>query len=293
MVDKNRVYLWTWDAQPFPAFPQNGAVWSDGGNWRTRHWLNGRLGTATLADTIAAILTDHGFSAFDVSAVSGDMTGYVQGDVTSARALLEPLMAAFQLDVAEDGGALRFPFPQHGGFARRDISVLADLDGEPLWSENRGHDSDFAAEAVLTSFNPALDYEQASARSRRIDNAGSRVMRLDLNAALPAETAEAAVEAVLRDNRQARRTVRFALPPADIALEPGDCIRLPEDAFPQAPAGWFLVSRIEDGAMRQVEARAFSAAFSVFAGAADERRAGGKSGAGLCPGSAVSRPAAS
>ncbi|MFK3778269.1 glycoside hydrolase/phage tail family protein [Agrobacterium sp. NPDC089420] len=278
MVDKNRIYLWTWDARPFPAFPQNGAVWSDGGNWRTGHWLNGRLGTATLADTVAAILTDHGFSAFDVSAVSGDMTGYVQGDVTSARNLLEPLMAAFQLDVAEDGGLLRFRSRNTAVLPVRDIGVLADPADGPLWSENRGHDSDFAAEAVLTSFNPALDYEQASMRSRRIDNAGSRVMRLDLNAALPAETAEAVVEAMLRDNRQLRRSLRFSLPAADIALEAGDCIRLPESAFPQAPAGRFLVDRIEDGAVRQVEARAFSAAVPVLAGAADERRAAGTGG---------------
>lgn len=284
MVDADRVYLWTWDARPFPAFPQNGAAWSDGANWRTGHWLNGRLGTATLADTIAAILTDHGFSAFDVSAVSGDLTGYVQGDVTSARNLLEPLMAAFQVDVAEDGGTLRFRSRNTAVLPVRDIAVLADLEDEPLWSESRGHDSDFAAEAVLTSFNPALDYEQGSARSRRIDNAGSRVMRLDLNAALPAETAEAAVEALLRDNRQAQRSLRFALPPSEITLEPGDCIRLPEDAFPQAPSGRFLVSRIEDGAVRQVEARAFSAAFSVFAGGAEERRSNGASGAeGFAP----------
>ncbi|NUL16743.1 glycoside hydrolase/phage tail family protein [Agrobacterium tumefaciens] len=284
MVDADRVYLWTWDARPFPAFPQNGAAWSDGANWRTGHWLNGRLGTAILADTIAAILTDHGFSAFDVSAVSGDLTGYVQGDVTSARNLLEPLMAAFQVDVAEDGGTLRFRSRNTAVLPVRDIAVLADLEDEPLWSESRGHDSDFAAEAVLTSFNPALDYEQGSARSRRIDNAGSRVMRLDLNAALPAETAEAAVEALLRDNRQAQRSLRFALPPSEITLEPGDCIRLPEDAFPQAPSGRFLVSRIEDGAVRQVEARAFSAAFSVFAGGAEERRSNAASGAeGFAP----------
>jgi len=284
MVDKGRVYLWTWDARPFPAFPQNGAVWSDGANWRTGHWLNGRLGTATLADTIAAILTDHGFSAFDVSAVCGDLTGYVQGDITSARNLLEPLMAAFQVDVAEDGGTLRFRSRNTAFMPVRDIAVLADLEDEPLWSENRGHDSDFAAEAVLTSFNPTLDYEQASARSRRIDNAGSRLLRLDLNAALPAETAEAAVEALLRDNRQARRSLRFALPPSDITLEPGDCIRLPESVFPQAPAGRFLVNRIEDGAVRQVEARAFSPAFSSAAGGAEERRSAGASGAeGFAP----------
>lgn len=284
MVDKGRVYLWTWDARPFPAFPQNGAVWSDGANWRTGHWLNGRLGTATLADTIAAILTDHSFSAFDVSAVSGDLTGYVQGDISSARNLLEPLMAAFQVDVAEDGGTLRFRSRNTAVMPIREIDVLADMADEPLWSENRGHDSDFAAEAVLTSFNPALDYEQASARSRRIDDAGSRVLRLDLNAVLPAETAEAAVEALLRDNRHARRSLRFALPPSDITLEPGDCIRLPEGAFPQAPAGRFLVSRIEDGAVRQVEARAFSPAFSAAASAAEAwRSASATGGEGFAP----------
>ncbi|OAE38331.1 baseplate multidomain protein megatron [Agrobacterium tumefaciens] len=277
MVDPRRIYLWTWDARPFPAFPQNGAAWSDGANWRTGHWLNGRLGTATLADTIAAILTDHGFSAFDVTAVTGDLTGYVQGDVTSARNLLEPLMAAFQVDAAEDGAFLRFRSRNSAVMPVRDIAVLADGEDEPLWSENRGHDSDFAAEVVLTSFNPTLNYEQASVRSRRIDNAGSRVMRLDLAAALPAETAQAAAEALLRDNRQARRSLRFAVPPTEIGLEPGDCIRLPGGAFPQAPAGRFLVSRIEDGAVRQVEARAFSPAFSVFSGGPEEERGGNAS----------------
>lgn len=279
MVDANRIYLWTWDARPFPAFPQKGSVWSDGANWRTGHWLNGRLGTVTLADAIAAILTEHGFSGFDVSAVSGDLTGYVQGDVTSARALLEPLMAAFQVDAAEEGNILRFRSRNTAALPLREIAVLADIENEPLWSENRGHDSDFAAETVLTSFNPALDYEQASLRSRRIDNAGSRVMRLDINAALPVETAQAAADALLRDIRQARRSLRFALPPANIALEPGDCISLP-----QGPAGRFLVSRIEDGAVRQVEARAFLPAPSLFAGSADERRpVGDNAGHGFAP----------
>ncbi|MFN4204696.1 MAG: glycoside hydrolase TIM-barrel-like domain-containing protein, partial [Tabrizicola sp.] len=59
MVDPAGIFVWTWDARPYPAFPQNAGLWADGLNWRTGHWLNGRLGTATLADTIAAILTDH------------------------------------------------------------------------------------------------------------------------------------------------------------------------------------------------------------------------------------------
>ena len=253
MVDPTRMFVWTWDARPYPAFPQDADMWSDGGNWRTGHWLNGRLGATTLADLIASVLSDHGFQGFDVSAVTGDLTGYVQGDVTSARSLLEPLLDAFQVDVIEDGATLRFRSRGKAVALAKRISVYADIEDTPLWSENRGHESDFAAEAVLTSFNPALDYEQASVRSRRIENAGNRLLRYDLTAILPQEAAQGAVEALLRDNRLARRSVSFALSPHDIDLEPGDCVELAD-----GPTGQFLVSRIEDGDTRRIEAREFS-----------------------------------
>jgi hypothetical protein len=264
MVDTDSIYVWAWDARPFPAFPQDRSLWSDGGNWQTGHWLNGRLGTTTLADLIAAVLHDHGFEDFDVSAVSGDLTGHVQADVTSARQLLEPLLEAFQVDVIEDGDTLRFRSRTRAAAVARPVPVFADIEDEALWSEHRGHDSDFAAEAILASFNPVLDYEQASVRSRRIEDAGNRVLRFDLGAVVPQETAQNAVEALLRDNRMARRSVRFAISPADITLEPGDCIELPD-----GPTGRFLVNRIEDGAVRRIEAREFlpSAGFTRVEGA--------------------------
>ncbi len=86
MLAARDITVWTWDARPIPAFPYDTALFADGGNWQTGHWLNGRLGAGTLADVIAAILTDNGFADFDVSAVSGDLTGYVQGDVVSRHA---------------------------------------------------------------------------------------------------------------------------------------------------------------------------------------------------------------
>ncbi|EUB95242.1 GTA TIM-barrel-like domain containing protein [Rhizobium sp. CF080] len=254
MVDPNHIFVWTWDARPVPAFPGDLSAWSDGGNWRTGHWLNGRLGGTTLADAIAAILTEHGFEDFDVSEVSGDLTGYVQGEVTSARALLEPLLEVFQLDVAEDGGRLRFRSRLKASLVAKEITVIADIEDEPLWSENRGHDSDFAAEAVLTSYNPSLDYEQSGVRSRRARAESQRILSYDLPAVLPEEISLDAVETLLRSHRVARRSLSFALSPADIAVEPGDAVRL---ALPDAsdPEGTFIVERIEEGAARRIEAR--------------------------------------
>ena len=247
-VDPGHVFVWTWDARPYPAFPADLSAWSDGGNWRAGHWLNGRLGGTTAADAIAAILQDHGVADFDVSEVSGDLTGYVQAEVTSARALLEPLLEVFRIDVVEDAGRLRFRSRGAASLPPRTIDVLADREGEPLWSETRGHDSDFAAEVVIGSYNPALDYEQASARSRRTRTGSQRVAARDLPAVLAEETALAAAEAAVRDQWISRRTLSFGLSPAEVALQPGDPVRLPD------VEGDFIVERIEDGDIRRLQA---------------------------------------
>jgi hypothetical protein len=199
---------------------------------------------------LCAILTDHGFEDFDVSSVSGDLGGYVQADITSARALLEPLMDVFQVDVAEDGGTLNFRSRLRTSLAPREIAVLADIDDEPLWSENRGHDSDFAAEAALTFYNPVLDYEQASVRSRRAQTASERTVAYDLPATLGEEAALSAVETLLRAQRVARRSLSLAISPAEVSIVPGDAIQLPGMID-----GTFVVERVEDGAFRRIEAR--------------------------------------
>ncbi|MEC9462738.1 MAG: glycoside hydrolase/phage tail family protein, partial [Pseudomonadota bacterium] len=258
MVDPEGIYVWTWDARPYPAFPQNSGLWADGLNWRTGHWLNGRLGTATLTDTIAAILRDHGFDDFDVSEVAGDLGGYVKGDLTSARDLIEPLIELFQIDVIEEGGRLKFRTRPTASLPAREINVLADLADQPLWSETRGHDSDFASEALVTFYDPAADYAEASVRSRKVEAATERQLARDLPAAMPEETALAAAEGWLRDNRLARRTLQLALGPGEVAVEPGDVLR-----FAEGPEGRFLVQAIEDGFERRLTLRAFAGKVSA------------------------------
>lgn len=48
MVDLSRMYIYTWDARPYPLFPENTFIWSDGENWARGHWLTGRLRSPSL-----------------------------------------------------------------------------------------------------------------------------------------------------------------------------------------------------------------------------------------------------
>lgn len=248
MLAARDITVWTWDARPIPAFPYDTGLFADGGNWQTGHWLNGRLGSGTLADVIAAILSDNGFADFDVSAVSGDLTGYVQGDVVSARTMIEPLMAAFQIDCRESGGKLVFSSRAKVSNPPRVLDVLADLDDRPLWSETRAQESDVAAQATLDYYDEAGDYESAVARSRRMAAGNDRVASGAIAGVLSEAAAAAAAEEILRDQRLARRSIKLAVAPSLMELEPGDSVALP------GLAGRFRVARLEDGAARMVEA---------------------------------------
>ena len=254
MVDPGHIFLWTWDARPYPAFPENAGLWADGGNWQRGHWLTGRLGAGTAADVIAAILTDHGFTDFDVSGVAGDLPGFVQAEQASARGLIEPIMQAFQIDALEADGRIHFRSRLKSALPPATLDVLAERPDETLFEETRAHISDLAGEAILDHFDDTDAYAHVTARSRRMAGDTDRVLRLSLPAVLHAGAAAASVETALRDNRSGQRRITFRLPPTALSFTPGDVVRLKD-----GPAGRFLITEITDGLMREVEARAIAA----------------------------------
>ncbi|MFC6445536.1 baseplate multidomain protein megatron [Shinella zoogloeoides] len=274
MVDPGRVFLWTWDARPYPAFPENLSLWADGANWQRGHWLNGRLGAGTVADVIAAILTDHGFTDFDVSGVCGDLPGFVQGEQTSARRLIEPLLEAFQIDALEADGRLTFRSRLKSALPAAELEVLAERPDEALFEESRGHISDLCGEAILDHFDEASGHPRVTTRSRRMAGGTDRVLRLSLPAVLHAGGAAACVETALRDHRAGQRRVSFRLPPTALGFTPGDVVRLAG-----GPAGRFLITGITDGMVREVEALAIAAGDSAAPAPVEEGGPTGETGA--------------
>jgi hypothetical protein len=108
MVDPSSICWWAWDSRPYPMFPHRLDLWSDGGNWETGHWLNGRLASPTTDALVAAILEDHGFPHAAVEDLDGAIDGYVVANVASARDVLEPLADLLIFEAADAGDRIRF-----------------------------------------------------------------------------------------------------------------------------------------------------------------------------------------
>ena len=129
MLDLDNVYVWTWDARPWPEFPVREAVWSDGDNWRLGHWINGRASAADLAALVRELCRDGGLDSVDVSQLFGMVQGFVQDRTQPPRAALEALMMGFGFDGWERAG--------EAVFASRGLARALELDPRALVEGDR------------------------------------------------------------------------------------------------------------------------------------------------------------
>jgi GTA TIM-barrel-like domain/Putative phage tail protein len=250
MVDPARIYVWTWDARPYPAFPDLSGVWADGPNWETGHWITGRAEGSPLDKLIAAILADHGLPPAQFDGADGFVDGYVLDRPMSAREAIEPLARSFGVDAVMGDGTR---FIGRAGRIAAEISlddIVPDKDERP-WQLTRAQETELARELRLGFIDGEGEYRQAAVASRRLSGQARR--EVGLNTAIVTRRAEAQrlADIRLQESWAARETARFSLSPRLIALEPGDVIRLPV-----GNGGRLMrITGIEDGETRRVEAR--------------------------------------
>lgn len=220
---------WCWDARPFPDFPARLDIWSDGANWRTGHWLNGRM-TGEAADLIQVVAGWSGVAAseLEVSGIEGAADGYViDRPMTGAEALF-PLAAAFGVDVAEQGRRVAF-------LGRRPVFALDEgaiaLPGEAsAISVSRGLDEPPGA-LRLRFMDGAADYAIGTVVVRGAGEGTGSVELVDVPLVLDEARAEATAVAVLDRSQAATERMTLALSPlAVLRLEAGDLVTVPGDA---------------------------------------------------------------
>ncbi|KWT68942.1 Gene Transfer Agent host specificity protein [Hyphomicrobium sulfonivorans] len=253
MVDLARVYVYTWDARPHPAFPNDIDAWGDGENWGVGHWLTGRFASAPLADTVARLLEDYGFDAHDARGLTGTVPGYLIDRVMAARDALQPLELAYFFDTLETGGEIVF---RHRGATAPAIDLELDdlVEAKPdsaLLALTRGQETELPASAKLRYIAAASDYSQAVAEARRLTGASGRVSQADLPIVLESQQADAIAETWLFEAWAARERASFSLPPSMLALEPSDVVRIGDGVDARA----FRVTEIGERGVREVEAR--------------------------------------
>lgn len=256
MVESD-IFVWTWDARPFPDFPLRTDVWADGGNYRLGHWLNGRAGKVPLADILIELTALVGLGDVDVAAVRPLVTGFLIDQVVPPRTPASALVSAYDLDVRERGGVLTFSHPDpavHAVFTADDLaeaSPAGGARGDGIFSITRRQTIDLPSEVVLQCTHAYGDYQALTAASRRIESGSAAVETIQTALVLAEDEALDIADRRLMGLWSGREDVSFMLPPSGLALEPGDwCVLQTEERAIQLRIG-----RVEDGFGRAVTAQ--------------------------------------
>jgi hypothetical protein len=250
MVDPDRLYVWAWDARPFPAFPTFGSVWADGGNWLLGHWLNGRASGVDVAALIQEIMERHGLAEPDVRDVHRTVAGYVVDEPGTARAALQPIVELFGLVVMERGGRVTFRNPEVLG-TLVDLHELAD-EGGVIMETTTEAATQIAGEVELAYRDPLLDYQGAQQRAVSHGGSSDNRARLSFPGMLEQGQAAALAGEWLDRHARGREVISFSIVPERAGA--GDVIRLPERRGDRL----YRIETVEEGLAARIVARRIS-----------------------------------
>ncbi|MGV6847186.1 MAG: baseplate multidomain protein megatron [Marinibacterium sp.] len=244
MLDLDRMFVWAWDSRPYPAFPNNLDLWSDGENYLRGHWISGRTGARPLAAVVAEICGRSGLSDLDVSGLWEQLSGYALEEIAQARAALQPLLLRYGIDAVERDGVVRF-VPRDGR-APVDIDAarLAEADEVPGRLEQiRETETELAGRVRLRFVEAEGSFDIIAEEAILPEDATHAVAANDLPLAMTRAEGRAVVERWLAEARVARDSARLALPPSAMEIGAGDVVRLPPE--PGETALLYRVDRVE------------------------------------------------
>jgi hypothetical protein len=253
MIDMSRAFVWAWDTRPYPFFPNNRGLWSDGQNYARGHWLNGRTSSQPLSALVAQICRRAGLTAFDTSALYGVVRGYAVDQVSDARASLQPLMLRYGFDAVERGGVLQFVMRDGLNPVRVDTTKLVDSsDVRGGIEQTREAQAEIAGRVRLRFVQADGNFDTIAEEVVLAQDATHAVAASEFNMALTRAEGRQAIERWLTEARVSRETVRLALPPSMLSVGAGDVIELPAEG--KESNALYRIDRVEQGDLQVVDA---------------------------------------
>ncbi len=249
-----RLFLWTWDARPFPYFPDLTNVWADGDAWAPGHWVSGKFGVSGLAAIVRDLCLRAGLvdAQIDVSRLTEQVAGYVITRQGSARQRIEELMAAYFFDAVESGTELKFIPRGNAPMATiTDVKLVRERDDAEVLSKTRQQEVELPQLAEVVYLDRIRQYQAGTQRATRQATESRQKRLLNLPIVLSGAEAHAIAEKHLYTQWKGRVQYRFMLDDAQAALEPTDVVTLEENGVTQEVR---ITRTLRDSGRMQVEA---------------------------------------
>lgn len=248
MLDTEKFFCWCWDARPWPEFPMRDDLWSDAENFRTGHWINGRVNASRLSNVVEDICEPLGTNMIDTSRLYGQITGVAFHGDESVGEKLTALMQAYQFDVFYKQRKLHFVSRGYNQPKRIDEQYLVAGENHQTWKILSGEKENVSARFELQYVSGEKDYETDVVVSSDLNAATNDKSLMSSNFTFGSDEARSLAEIYHRQSRKGAESISFQIAD-EYSLEIGDTIHLNA-----ASDNVYMVDRINRGAVLEVEA---------------------------------------
>lgn len=203
----------------------------------------GYSGTATapsLQDVVTSLCVYAGIN-YDTSALGSDPCEFTIASNTQIRSLLEQLAAAYQFDMVDSGGILKF-VPRNttvrATITLADMGFSSSSDIPTPYTAKRYQGITLPRSVSLTYISPDIDYNQYTQKSEITTFEEGQDVNISVPIVLDHAKARAICETTIINAHLERMNYKFNTSYKYMFLEPGDCVN--------TPFGLARISKVEE-----------------------------------------------
>ncbi|QDP53531.1 MAG: hypothetical protein GOVbin4933_77 [Prokaryotic dsDNA virus sp.] len=259
MLDIDNMFIWTWDARPFPDYPSRTDVWSDGDLHRYGHWMTGRIAYPALPRLIEYLCEEVGVTDYNTEQLNGTqglVKGYYIDNITAVRDIIASLMTGFQFDAFESEGKIKFVLKQSTSVTALDTDDFVSTSGDAVgFTITRAQNTELPKRIIVDFIDAYNDYEVSSLDAKRHQTTNNETASIRLPISLAPDYVRGLADSILHQSWVARESGTLNLPPSLFKLDPADGITFPLGEGGRV--GQARIQSIENGEFREVSFRAF------------------------------------
>jgi hypothetical protein len=225
-----QMFIWTWDAKPYPFWPDMSKIWGDGGNWLRGHWVNGKLGLTGLQAIIQDICLRAGLESdkIRVEELTDLVDGIVISHLETARDVINLLKEVYFFDTHESNGLLYFN--------KRANSLAIEIKEEDLISCNgknyhslsikKRDPNDLVQSVSVHYFNYLFDYQLSVEFGNNYCSSSRQRISINLPVIIEPQKARTIAEITLQEIWHGQFMYSFTLSQEYLSISPNDIIHL-------------------------------------------------------------------
>ena len=225
------MFLWTWDARPYPAWPHTN-IWRDGYLWAKGHWVNNKFGASNVASIILEI--SHrchlNIDDIDASTIDQPVEGFMLSNRVTGNEAIDILRASYFFDINTYCSEL-ICFVKRG--YQQEVSINSS-ECLKLTDTSYVDEIQIPSSSIINTIDLwFMNQENNYASSYKYFNyeTASHVKKTAIR--LPIAMTEAEAEQIgsliLHNAHTENRVIKFSIPTTSLQLKPSDFVALQHD----------------------------------------------------------------